>query len=184
MKISELKEVIKRRDAEMAQLNADQWKLKQENGKLNEKIDRICPPTAIIGRDSLDAGLFRFLGAATSKISIVAKNDLENAVRCIYHGIPTAAAMVALRASEDAVRKFYEFRTHANPGSDDWKKILNKLLEQEDVRKTLIGHLDYVREKRNEAEHPDKIFDQAEAENTFLTVTNLITEIYREIGIS
>ena len=181
-RISELKEDIKKRDAQLSQLNADQWKLKQENTKLSEKMDRLCPPTSIIGRDSLEAGLYRFLGGATSKISIVAKNDLENAMRCIYHGIPTATAMVALRASEDAVRKYYEFRTHANPGSGDWKTILDKLLKQQDVRKTLIGHLDYVREKRNEAEHPDKVFDQAEAENTFLTVTNLITEIYKEVG--
>jgi len=180
-KISELKEQIRQRDREISQLRTDLWQLKEERGKLQERIAKLCPRTRIIARESLEAGISQFLGEWTAKISDVARNDLENAIRCLYHGIPTAAAMVSLRASEDAVRRYYEFKTATQAGSAKWKDILDELIKREDVRKTLVGHLDYVREKRNEAEHPDRIFDQDEAENTFLTVTNLIREIYKEI---
>ena len=63
--------------------------------------------------------------------------------------------MVSLRASEDAVRKYYEFKSREKAGAADWKAILDRLLRREDVNRTLIGHLDYVRTKRNEGEHPD-----------------------------
>ncbi len=181
-KITELKEQNRMKAAENSQLSSEGWKLKDENKRLHDRIEGLCPKTVIIARESLELGLTQFLGETLARISLVAKNDLENAVRCIYHGIPTAAAMVSLRASEDAVRKYFEFKTGEKGGPADWKIILEELIKLDNVKRTLIGHLDYVREKRNEAEHPDKIFDQNEAENTFLTVTNLIKEIYREIG--
>ncbi len=180
-KINELKQELSLKQSEANLLRNDAWKLKEENKKLQSRINNLCPPTRVISRESLEIGVPQFLGDVSSQLSDVARNDLSNGVRCLYHGIHTAAAMVSLRASEDAVRSFYEFKTGQKAGSADWKFILDELLKRQDVRKSLVGHLDYVREKRNEAEHPDKIFDQGEAENTFLTVTNLIKEIYGEI---
>jgi hypothetical protein len=182
--INELRQQLNLSQSETASLRNEAWKLREENKKLQGRIKYLCPPTKVISRESLEIGASQFLGNISNRISDVARNDLSNGVRCLYHGIHTAAAMVSLRASEDAVRRYYEFKTGQKVGSADWKFILDELLKRQDVRRSLVGHLDYVREKRNEAEHPDRIFDQDEAENTFLTVTNLIKEIYDEIPIA
>ena len=62
-----------------------------------------------------------------------------------------------------------------------WGQMLDELLQRDDVNKTLVGHLNYIREKRNQAEHPEKIFDQSEAETTLLAVINATRDIYSEI---
>ena len=50
------------------------------------------------------------------------------------------------------------------------------------IRHTFLGYLDYIRDaKRNFAEHPNKIFDQREAELIFMQVLNLVQDTYTEI---
>ncbi len=182
-RIAELEEEVKRKELEMSQLRNQLYPLQNELTRAREQITKMSPPPPqIIGKDSLERGLPQFAGYDLSgKISEVAKSDLESALKCIYQGIATPAAMVSLRASEDAVRRYYEFKSGQPPGKMTWKEILDKLVERADVNKTLMGHLNFIREKRNEAEHPSKIFSQIEAENTFLAVVNAVREIYSEM---
>ncbi len=181
-RINELDEQGKNKDSEISQLRNRIYGLENDLRNAQGKINKLSPPTEIISKDRLDQGLGHFLGwEILSKISEEAKSDLEDAIKSIYHGIPTAAAMVSLRASEDAVRKYYEFKSGQVAGKTSWKGILDQLMQRDDVNTTLIGHLHYIREKRNEAEHPGKVFKQKEAENTFLTVINMIEEIYKEM---
>lgn len=181
-RIIEHEEEIKHKNDESSQLRSQVYSLESEVSRLKSQIDLMSPPTQFISKESLAKGLRQFVGNdILNKLSNVAKNDLENAMRCIMHGISTPAAMVSLRASEEVVRAYYKYKTEQEPGKITWKEILDQLLERNDVNRTLIGHLNYIREKRNQAEHPDKIFDQFEAETTFQTVVNAIRDIYSEM---
>lgn len=181
-RIAELEEDVRKRDGEASQLRSQIYTLQRELQDARTSIEKMSPRTQIISKDSLLKGVEHFIGyEIVNKLSPVAKSDLEDAIKCIIYGIATPAAMVSLRASEDAVRKYYEFKTGKSAGVLGWKDILNQLLQRIDVNKTLMGHLDYIREKRNEAEHPEKLFSQKEAENTFLEVINAMGEIYKEM---
>jgi hypothetical protein len=46
----------------------------------------------------------------------------------------------------------------------------------------VVGFLDYVREVRNAADHPDRVFGQAEAEQVFVGATTAIRELERLKG--
>lgn len=167
---------------EKSEVQSRVYTLERDIESLRRHLDNLSPPTIVISKDSLDRGVDYFIGyALVAKVSATARNDLENAIRCLNCGIATAAAMVSLRASEDAVRKYYELKFGENAGRLSWKEILDRLVGRSDVDKTLLGHLDYIRSKRNEAEHPEKIFKQDEAENTFLTVVNAVKEIYSQM---
>lgn len=181
-RINELDEEVRRKESEISQLRSQVYKLQADINSAQSRIDRMSPSTQFISKEALEKGLSQFIGHdVSSRLSNVARSDLESAMRCIFHGIHTPAAMVALRASEEAVRRYYQLKTGQEPGKMRWKDILEQLVQRDDVDKTLMGHLNYIREKRNEAEHPEKIFDAFEAENTFQTVINVIREIYREI---
>lgn len=180
-RIAELEEDVRKRDSEASQLRNQIYTLQREQQDARMSIEKMSPPTQIISKESLLKGVEHFIGYdIVNKLSPVAKSDLEDAIKCIFHGIATPAAMVSLRASEDAVRKYYELKTGQTAGMSGWKDILDQLLQRTDVNRILMGHLDYIRVKRNEAEHPEKLFSQKEAENTFLEVTSAIAEIYKE----
>ena len=65
-----------------------------------------------------------------------------------------------------------------------WRNLIDELLNRRDVSKTLLGHLDFVREKCNEAEHLGKLFRRGEAEMTFVQVTRTLADVYREMSDS
>lgn len=181
-RIGELEAEMTRKENELSQARIQAHSLEGQLRAAQSQIDRMSPPTQFISKEALQKGLGQFVGYdLLTRVSDVAKSDLEGAMKCIFHAIPTPAAMVSLRASEEAVRRYYQFKTGKEPGKMSWKDILDSLVQREDVNKTLVGHLNYIREKRNEAEHPQKIFDQFEAENTFQTVISAIREIYGEM---
>jgi hypothetical protein len=178
-RLEELEADLEKVAKEKSEIQSRVFTLERELDLLKRRFDKISPPTVIISKDSLEKGIENFIGYSLSaKLSKTAKSDLEDAIKCLYCGIPTPAAMISLRASEEAVRKYYEIKFGESAGKMTWKEILDKLVSRSDVDKILLGHLDYIRTKRNEAEHPEKIFQQDEAENTFLTVINVIKEIY------
>jgi hypothetical protein len=123
------------------------------------------------------------------RLSKTAKNDLADTVKCLLCNLPTPAVMISLRAIEDVLRQYYKYKTKQEPGRKNWKVILNELLAKNEkggpkynVNITLLGLLDYIREnERNVVEHPDKRFEQEEAEGIFSEVIKTINEIYRDI---
>ncbi len=111
------------------------------------------------------------------------KNDLSDAIKCILLHLPTPAAMITFRVSEDILRLYYEKKTQKSPVGKWWKEIIDELSKMEDVKKQhLNDYLNYLRTKRNEAEHPGKIFTQDECEHAFMQVINLIKEVSKEIN--
>ena len=115
-------------------------------------------------------------------LSDISKSDLNDACNCLLTRSWTPAVMISLRASEDSIRKFYNFKTGKDPQKKGWKNILDELSKIQDINKTLLGYLDYIREIRNTAEHPDEVFDQMEAERVFHQVVNMIIVINQELS--
>lgn len=113
-------------------------------------------------------------------LSPISQSDLNDACNCLLTRSWTPAVMISLRASEDSIRKLYEAKTE-NKAKLGWKQILDELSKLEGANKTLIGYLDYIREMRNTAEHPDKIFNQMDAERAFHQVVDVIIVIHKEL---
>jgi len=89
--------------------------------------------------------------------------------------------IISLRAAEDTIRSYYKSKTGKDPLKLNWKSILNELSNMPKINKALIGYFDYIRDLRNTAAHPDKIFDQVEAEGVFHKVVDMIYIISQEI---
>lgn len=120
------------------------------------------------------------------KLSDIIRNDLNEAVRALAYDIPTASAMISLRAVEGAIRELYK----ALKGQEcrmAWKDALNEVERELKARelesKSLEGYLDHFRNVRNEAEHPDRVFTRKEAEHILVHSAYAIEEIYKIIDM-
>ncbi len=126
--------------------------LKQKESELSQ-LRNMSPGASSLSREALAQGLWRFLEwEVINRLSEGAKKDLEDAVKCLYHGIATPAVMVSLRASEDVVRRYYIFKADNSKQNMTWDGMLKELSKLSEVKQTLLGNLDYIREKRNLAD--------------------------------
>lgn len=118
-------------------------------------------------------------------LSEIEKSDFSDAAKCLLVGIPTPAVMVSLRGAEATVKKYYEFKIGKPSKKKMWGPMVKELesrAKELKIRDTFLGYLDYIRdEKRNFAEHPNKIFGQREAELIFMEVLNLVQDTYAEM---
>jgi hypothetical protein len=112
------------------------------------------------------------------RLSRISRNGLKDATKSLAADAPTASVMVCFRVAEDLVRRYYRFKI-GGEAPTSWKETLVQLTKTQG--KSIIGHLDYLRDRRNQAEHPDRIFTMEEAERVFMAVVDLIHEIYSEI---
>jgi hypothetical protein len=110
----------------------------------------------------------------------VARNDFKETTRCFMAAAWTPAAMTALRGAEAVLRQYYEFKTQAKGGEKPWAEIVEELEKMPNVDKTLLGYLNFIRERRNETQHPEKTYDQRESENIFTVVVNAVTAMCNE----
>jgi len=180
-RIEELERDLERVGREKSDLQSQIYTLEREKNKLIDSLNSLSPPPKRIRQDLLERGIDNYLGYdLAAKLSPTTKSDLEDAMKCLKCGIATPAAMISLRAAEDVVRKYYERKFDEKSGRTGLKEILDKLMERSDVDKILMDYLHYIRSKRNEAEHPEKIFRQEEAEEMFIMVTSAIKEIYSQ----
>jgi len=111
----------------------------------------------------------------------VARNDFKETTRCFIAAAWTAAAMTALRGAEGVLRQYYEFKTKNKSGGKKWAEVVGELEKLPDVDKTLLGYLNFIREKRNETQHPQKTYDQRDSENIFTVVVNAVTAMCNEL---
>jgi len=124
-----------------------------------------------------------FDDAIWRSLAEVARNDFKETTRCFMAAAWTAAAMVALRGAEAVLRQYYEFRTQAKSSRKQWSEIVEEL-EGAHADRTLLGYLDFIRERRNETQHPEKTYNQRESENIFTVVINAVTAMCVEISSS
>lgn len=109
-----------------------------------------------------------------NKLDSVTRSDLIDGIICILNLIPTPAVMILLRVGEGVVRKYYNKITGNSINRVPFTNIINELEKRNDK---LAGYLSYIKQKRDEAEHPDKRFTQEEAERTLIHLKELIDAI-------
>ena len=169
-------------DAEIITENVKLWHDRIKNELAERIMVEVFTDGTLNFKKLLSGGKSFFPEDIWDTLSGISKSDLNDACNCLLTRSWTPAVMISLRASEDSIRKFYVFKTENDPQRKGWKNILNELSKIQDINKTLLGYLDYIREIRNTAEHPDEIFDQMEAERVFHQVVNMIIVINQELS--
>ena len=121
------------------------------------------------------------------EIPIISLSDVDEAIRCLSYGAPTASVMMGLRAVEGMVRELHS-RITGKESTKAWAQLIDEV--EEDLKSRgeqpllLLGYLDYIRDVRNKADHPDKVFTVREAEQIFMHVIYAIQEILKVKGTS
>jgi hypothetical protein len=119
-------------------------------------------------------------------MSQIERSDYSDAAKCLLIDSYTPAVMVALRGAEATLKKYYEHKTGEDVKNKTWRQITRELkarCQELNLKETFIGYLDYIGDaKRNFAQHPNKIYDQREAELIFMEVMNLVQDIYTEMS--
>jgi len=169
-------------DAEMITEKVKLWADRINNELAERIVVEVFTDGTLNFKKLLSGGKSFFPEDIWNTLSDISKSDLNDACNCLLTRSWTPAVMISLRALEDSIRKFYNFKTGNDPQKKGWKNILDELSKIQDINKTLLGYLDYIREIRNTAEHPDEVFDQMEAERVFHQVVNMIIVINQEIS--
>lgn len=115
-------------------------------------------------------------------LPIIAKSDFADAAKCLLFEASTPAAMIALRGMEGVIRGYYEFSIGRECGKKSLGSITKELRSLPYANTKLLDYIDYLRsEKRNLAQHPDKVFTQREAERIFMEIISAVYDIHSEI---
>lgn len=147
----------------------------------NRDFAELTPVTGVLDYRKLPSELLDSLlaSAGLSGPNLV-RRDLEEAVNCLRFGAPTASVMVGLRAVEGFLREFYNVLTGEKTRrgwADLLKEIRQVLADKGLTNAPVMGYLDYIRDVRNTADHPDTTFNQIEAEQALIQATNAIREL-------
>lgn len=122
------------------------------------------------------------------------REDIKEACKALVVGCSTASVMLSLRAVEHCLRSWYEKEN--SPIEAGWGQVLDRMMEEyasEDARNDtmlsqlshlppVMSNLVYLKDKRNEVNHPDKSPDVFEAQRTLMVVVSTITDIHDEIS--
>lgn len=127
---------------------------------------------------SADSPSKLFPDELVNKCGVEDFKDILDGVWCIVYGYPTPAAMILFRAAERESRKYYT-RMTGNPPPDKWYDLIEDMRKNKSVPTSIINYMDFIRSKRNEAQHPDKRYSQEEAETVLQQLSSMLIEIYR-----
>ena len=115
----------------------------------------------------------------------IAQSDFSDSAKCLLVGASTPAAMVALRGIEAVIRRYHALKTKKTSEKKNLGTIIQELHKIPKINQKLLDYLDYIRsEKRNIAQHPDRIFNQRESERIFMEIVSATHDIYAEIPSS
>lgn len=119
------------------------------------------------------------------------KKDLIDAYKCLISNIPTPGAMMLYRVAESMVRKYYVYEMNFDPpegstmGSmaNEIRKKQAKEIEEKKRSKpdSLLNYILSQIDDRNLAQHPERRFDQTEAEEIFILVKKLIIDVHKKL---
>jgi len=106
-------------------------------------------------------------------------SDLGETCLCLLVGSPTAAEQISLRAAENLLRRWYKHETGNKIGRVAWGRVLDRLTKEfpETSRPKEIMLLGYLKQRRDEVAHPERVSELADAETTFMNVLNLAREL-------
>lgn len=141
----------------------------------------LCTPSSKIDPKNLIKGAEGFLSKeCLSSLEKIERIDLIEACGCILIGSVTAAEHIALRAAESLLRRWYKYKTNIKLEYKTWGVILDKLVKEypeEAKRPKELGSLGYLKQRRDEVAHPERISTFIEADATLMTVFSLIERL-------
>ncbi len=132
------------------------------------------PVTAIIDQDVLNKIIPDNL---INKLDNIGKEDLEEGLYVLQHGFSTSSSMILLRAAENLIQKFYKSVIGNDPVKLTWGEMLQDLEKSGKVKKSLLGYLNYLNEKRIDTAHPYRRYSQEESERILLHLKSLLEEL-------
>ena len=107
-----------------------------------------------------------------------AKGDLEEGLTLLHSGHTTAAYMILMRVAEFLVQQYYKKITGTLPKDIDsaWGQMLFSLQSEykSKIDKTFQNLLYFLKDKRNEAQHPGKRFDEKDCNKLITYLTEFI----------
>lgn len=114
------------------------------------------------------------------KMTDIEKSDFSDASKCLLSGIATPTVMVTLRAAEAVIKNYYESATGKKARKMKLEEVIDNLvpIAAKSGEKKIGGYLHYIRDKRNEAQHPNKVFSFEEAVQTFFQVIGMVSAVY------
>ena len=178
------RQLISKEDAVSLNENVIRWAHRIQ-AEFNEKIViEIFTEGTLNFKKLLVGGQSFFPDDVWNSLSEISMSDLNDACLCLLTQSWTPAVMISLRASEDSIRNLYKIKTGKDVNKKAWNTIIKELKQVKDINSNLLNYLDYVRGIRNTADHPDKIFDQMEAERLFHQVVDMIIVINQELSHS
>ena len=113
----------------------------------------------------------------TKKLNKGVLQDLKDGFILLGSESPTAAAMILFRAAEGMVKNYYLQVTEQKTTKFNWNTIIDELEKNHHIKKSFANYLHYLRDKRNEAAHPGRHFEQEESERILIQVKGLVEEI-------
>ena len=127
----------------------------------------------------------------SKKLDNMQSLDLHDGYECLLNNIPTPGAMILYRVGESMVQKFYAKEMGHEPpeGSTmgmmaaELREKQRKEIESGTTKKAdpLVNYIIVQTEERNLAQHPERRFDQTEAEEVFIFVKKLINDIHERL---
>lgn len=128
------------------------------------------------------------------KLDEMPKGDLVESSRDLAIGSSTSSVIMSLRAVEYCLREWY-MKEKGEELNIAWGAVLDQLMDEytDESKKNssllhqmsdlppVLSNLYYLKEKRNEVNHPDESPDIHEAQRTLMIVVSTISEIYEEI---
>ena len=111
------------------------------------------------------------------------KSDLSEACRTLALNCSTSAVFLSLRAVEERLQEWYNEETGNDIGTRTFGQVLSEIDDQytESDRPTILSHLNYLKDRRNQIAHPERSPQQQEAESTLVMVRETITHIHAQI---
>lgn len=112
------------------------------------------------------------------------RDDYDEALKCLDFGLNTASFMLLCRVAEKMAITYYEKFTTKSSKNKKWDSMFKEIKEmQERDRKTqrsILALFDFLRTKRNKAQHPGERFDSKECEK----ILHYLDDFQKEISKS
>ena len=144
----------------------------------------LVTPAVVLDAKVLMSGITGFLPSddATFLVDLVPPiehSDLNEACACILIGSATAGEYIALRAAENLLRRWYLHQTGKTIERGTWGIVLDRLEEEypPKSRPKELALLGYLKLRRDEVAHPERVSTLIETQTTILNVCGLITGI-------
>lgn len=156
---------------------ATRWKTFVEQ-KLEDLL-LVTPATVLRSKALMNGASGLFSDESLSALSDRERSDFDEACRCLLTASSTASEFMTLRAAESLLRRWYEEKTKKTIEKQPWGHVLNLLSDTYPGkdRPTELTSLEYLKVRRDQVAHPDRISRQDDAEATLLTVRSLVPDL-------